>query len=58
MRAERNYLPMSFLKISERSSMPVRARVKRDTMTMMMTMMTAMIGGVIYSSEMEINRII
>ena len=44
---------MSLLKISKRSSMPVKARVKRNTMTM-----TTMIGGVIYSSEMEINRII
>ena len=49
---------MSLLKISKRSSMPVQARVKRNTMTMMMTMMTAMIDGGIYSSEMEINRII
>lgn len=45
---------MSLLKISKRLSMPVQARVKRNTMTMMMTM----IGGGIYSSEMEINRII
>ena len=45
---------MSLLKISKRSSMPVQARVKRNTMTMM----TTMIGGGIYSSEMEINRII
>ena len=42
---------MSLLKISKRSSMPVKARVKRNTMT-------TMIGGWIYSSEMEINRII
>ena len=49
---------MSLLKISKPSSMPVKARVKRNTMTMMMTMMTTMIGGGIYSSEMEINRII
>ena len=50
---------MSLLKISKPSSMPVKARVKRNTMTMMMmTMMTAMIDGGIYSSEMEINRII
>ena len=50
---------MSLLKISKRSSMSVKARVKRNTMTMM-TMMTTMtmIGGGIYSSEMEINRII
>ena len=47
---------MSLLKISKQSLMPVQARVKRNTM-MMMTMMT-MIGGWIYSSEMEINRII
>ena len=46
---------MSLLKISKRSSMPVKARVKRNTMTMTMT---TMIGGWIYSSEMEINRII
>ena len=45
---------MSFLKISKQSLMPVQARVKRNTMTMM----TMMIGGGIYSSEMEINRII
>ena len=43
--------------------MPVQARVKRNTMTMTTMMMTAMtmttmIGGGIYSSEMEINRII
>ena len=49
---------MSLLKISKPSSMPVQAQVKRNTMTMMMTMMTAMIDGGIYSSEMEINRII
>ena len=50
---------MSLLKISKQSSMPVQARVKRNTMTMMMTtMMMMMIGGWIYSSEMEINRII
>ena len=42
---------MSLLKISKPSSMPVKARVKRNTMT-------TMIGGGIYSSEMEINRII
>ena len=63
MRAERNYLPMSLLKISKQSLMSVQARVKRNTMTTMtMTMMTmtmtTMIGGGIYSSEMEINRII
>ena len=46
---------MSLLKISKRSSMSVQARVKRNTMAMTMT---TMIGGVIYSSEMEINRII
>ena len=44
---------MSLLKISKRSSMSVQARVKRNTMTI-----TTMIGGGIYSSEMEINRII
>lgn len=40
--------------------MPVKAQVKRNTMTTMtmMMMMTTMIGGGIYSSEMEINRII
>ena len=43
---------MSLLKISKQSLMPVQARVKRNTMT------TMMIGGGIYSSEMEINRII
>ena len=48
---------MSLLKISKQSLMPVQARVKRNTMTMT-TMMTMMIGGGIYSSEMEINRII
>ena len=47
---------MSLLKISKRSSMPVQARMKRNTMTTMM--MTTMIGGGIYSSEMGINRII
>lgn len=50
---------MSLLKISKRSSMPVKAQVKRNTMTTMtMMMMTTMIGGGIYSSEMEINSII
>ena len=44
---------MSLLKISKQSLMPLQARVKRNTMTM-----TTMIGGWIYSSEMEINRII
>ena len=44
---------MSLLKISKQSLMPVQARVKRNTMTTM-----TMIGGGIYSSEMEINRII
>ena len=43
---------MSLLKISKQSLMPVQARVKRNTMT------TMMIGSGIYSSEMEINRII
>ena len=46
---------MSLLKISKRSSMLMQARVKRNTMAMM-TM--TMIGGGIYSSEMEINPII
>lgn len=40
--------------------MPVKAQVKKNTITTMtmMTMMMTMIGGGIYSSEMEINRII
>ena len=42
---------MSLLKISKRSSMPVQAQVKRNTMT------TMMIGSGIYYSEMEINPI-
>ena len=50
---------MSLLKISKQSLMPVQARVKRNTMTTTMTTMTTtMIGGGIYSSEMEINSII
>ena len=49
---------MSLLKISKRSSMSVQAQVKRNTMTMMMMTTMTMIGGGIYSSEMEINRII